>query len=190
MSYLRPRNFLLVSAVVLVAILLAVIASRYRPAGTLEKIAKALPEGVDVSLQDIDYTHTEDGRARWRLVARQVERKAQTSTLEISSPRMSFFDDNGATSGTLQAARGEVSEDYRRVQLQGDVVLTNTAGYTLYTDQLSYDSETETASSAAHVRLESERLHLEGRGMEARLRAKQLVLKEQVQGVLTPEENP
>ena len=190
MSYFRPRNFLLVTAVVVVAILLAVIASRYRPAGTLEKIAKALPEGVDVSLQDIDYTHTEDGRARWRLVARQVERKAQTSTLEISNPRMSFFDDKGALSGSLQAVRGQVSDDYGQVQLHGDVVLKNANGYTLYTDQLFYDNGTETASTDAHVQLESEGLQLEGLGMEARLRTKQLVLKEQVQGVFTPEENP
>lgn len=190
MSYFRPRNFLLVTAVALVAILLAVIASRYRPAGTLEQIAKALPEGVDISLQDIDYTHTEDGRARWRLVARQVERKAQTSTLDISDPRMSFFDDEGVVSGALQAVRGEVSDDYRQVQLHGDVILENAGGYTLYTDQLSYDSETETASTDAHVRLESAGLHLEGRGMEARLRTKQLVLKKQVQGVFTPKEKP
>ena len=110
MSYFRPRNLLLVLALVLAVILLAMIAMRYRPENNLQTLVKALPEGIDVSLQDIDYTHIEAGRARWRLVARQVERQAKTRTLVVSSPQMSFYDEQGEVTGSLQADTGEVSE--------------------------------------------------------------------------------
>ena len=183
MSYFRPRNLLLVLAMVLAVILLAVIAMRYRPENNLQTIVKALPQGVDVSLQDIDYTHIEEGRARWRLVARQVERQAKTSTLVVSSPRMSFYDEQGEVTGSLQAETGEVSEDYRKVRLHDQVVLKNTSGYTLSTDRLTYDHTTQSVATDSLVRLESSGLYLEGRGLIFHLQTKMLELHEQVRGI-------
>jgi len=183
MSYFRPRNLLLVLALILAVILLAVIAMRYRPESNLRTIVKALPEGIDVSLQDIDYTHIEEGRARWRLVALQVERQAKSSTLVVNSPQMSFFDDQGEIKGSLQAVSGEVSEDYRKVQLNDDVVLKDPSGYTMFADRLTYDHDTQTATTDSLVRLESEGLHLEGRGLVFHVQTKQLQLNEQVKGV-------
>jgi LPS export ABC transporter protein LptC len=187
MSYFRPRNLLLVLALILAVILLAVIAMRYRPENNLRTIVKALPEGIDVSLQDIDYTHIEEGRARWRLVATQVERQAKSSILVVNSPQMTFYDEQREVRGSLQAVTGEVSEDYRKVQLNDEVVLKNTSGYTLYTDRLTYDHDTQTATTDALVRLESKGLHLQGRGLVFHVQTKQLQLKEQVEGVFEPE---
>jgi LPS export ABC transporter protein LptC len=186
MSYFRPRNLLLVLAMVLAVILLAMIAMRYRPENNLQTLVKALPEGVDVSLQDIDYTHIEEGRARWRLVARQVERQAKTSTLVVSSPQMTFYDEQGEVAGTLQAVTGEVSEDYRKVRLNGQVILKNTSGYTLSTDRLTYDHDTQSVTTDALVRLESTGLYLEGRGLIFHVQSKMLELKAQVRGIFEP----
>ena len=186
MSYFRPRNFLLVLAMALAVILLAMIVMRYRPENNLQTIVKALPEGVDVSLQDIDYTHIEEGRARWRLVALQVERQAKTSTLVISSPRMSFYDEQGEITGSLQAVTGAVSEDYRVVRLNDQVVLQNTSGYTLSTDRLTYDHDTQRVTTDSLVRFESNGLYLEGRGLIFHLQIKKLELNEQVRGVFEP----
>jgi LPS export ABC transporter protein LptC len=186
MSYFRPRNLLLVLALVLAAILIALIVLRYRPENNLRSVAKALPEGVDVALQDIDYTHIEEGRARWRLVARQVERRAKTSTLVVSNPRMSFFDEQGQVTGSVQADRGEISDDYRKVTLNDEVVLTNSSGYSLFTDRLSYDHDTRTAVTDALVRLESSGVQLEGRGLIFHVQSKKLELNESVKGVFEP----
>jgi len=186
MSYFRPRNLLLVLALILAVILLAVIAMRYRPESNLRTMVKALPEGIDVSLQDIDYTHIEDGRARWRLVAQQVERQAKSSTLVVSSPHMTFYDEQGEVKGSLQAASGKVSEDYRKVQLNDEVILKNPSGYTLFADRLRYDHDTQTATTDSLVRLESKGLHLEGRGLIFHVQTKRLQLNEQVEGVFEP----
>jgi LPS export ABC transporter protein LptC len=182
MSYFRPRNLLLVLALALAVILLVMIAIRYRPENNLQTIVKALPEGVDVSLQDIDYTHIEDGRARWRLVALQVERQVKSSALVVSSPQMTFYDEQGEIKGSLQAVSGEVSEDYRKVQLNEDVVLKDPSGYTVFADRLTYDHDTQTATTDSLVRLESKGLQLEGRGLVFNVQTKHLQLNEQVEG--------
>jgi len=92
MSYLKPRNFLLVLALALALMLIVVIAMRYSPEQQLEAVVKALPKGIDVALEDIDYTHIEDGTPRWRLVSNQVKRKADSDVLGLTEPELNFFD--------------------------------------------------------------------------------------------------
>jgi len=188
MSYFKPRNLLLVLALGLALTLLVVIALRYRPGNQLQTIVKALPEGIDVSLQDIDYTHIENGKARWRLVAKQVERKASSGVMGVSSPHLSFYDKEGEPEGSLQAGNGEVSNDYQNVSLREDVVLKNSDGYTLYTDHLDYDHATQTATTDARVRLVGDDMHLEGTGLAFNLRQERLSLKADVKGIFDSEQ--
>ena len=182
MSYFKPRNLLLVLALGLALVLLAVIALRYRPESQLQTIVKALPEGVDVSLQDIDYTHIENGKARWRLVAQQAERRSTDGLLGVNSPQLSFYDEQGDPKGSVQAGRGEVSDDYQNVRLLDDVVLKNSAGYSLYTDHLEYDHATQIASTDAFVRLVADGMQLEGTGLEFYLKQQRVYLNADVKG--------
>jgi LPS export ABC transporter protein LptC len=186
MSYLKPRNLLLVMALILALILLTVIGLRYRPGSPLQKVVKALPKGVDVAMQDVDYTHLEEGQARWRLVARQADRQSATGLLAVKSPRMSFYDASGKPSGYLEADQGQVSEDYQKVRLLGHVVVKNPDGYTLYTDHLDYDQVSRMATSDARVRLVGAGLELEGTGLELNVPKRSLRLKADVSGVLDP----
>lgn len=186
MSYFKPRNLLLVLALGLALSLLVVIALNYRPGKELQTLVESLPKGIDISLQDIDYTHTEEGQARWRLVAGQVERHAASGIFGVDSPQMSFYDAEGELTGSLQAGEGEVSEDYSKVQLLGDVVLKSSAGYTLYTDHLVYDQTTQTATTDAHVRLVGDGLHLEGVGLVFHVAEHHLRLQAAVKGILDP----
>jgi LPS export ABC transporter protein LptC len=186
MSYFKPRNLLLVMALALALILLAVIGLRYRPASQLQTMVKALPKGVDVSMQDIDYTHLEEGQARWRLVARQVARQAETGVLAVNRPRMSFYDAQGESAGSLEADQGEVSDDYQKVRLSGHVVLKNPDGYTLYTDHLDYDQASKTATTDAHVQLVGEGVQLEGTGLVFNVPKRVLHLRADVKGSFDP----
>ena len=187
MSYFKPRNLLLALALGLALTLLVVIALRYSPGNQLETIVKALPEGIDVSLQDLDYTHIEDGKPRWRLVAKQVERKSSSGVMEVISPRLSFYNEDGEPEGSLQAGTGELSNDYQQVSLNEDVVLNNSDGYTLYTDHLDYDHATQTAMTDAHVRLVGDGMRLEGTGLIFNLKQERLSLKSKVKGFFDSE---
>jgi LPS export ABC transporter protein LptC len=153
----------------------------------LQEIVKALPAGVDVSLQDIDYTHIEEGRAQWRLVSQQVERQSASGIMGLNSPELSFYDEQGEMKGFLQASKGEVSDDYKKVQLRGDVVLKNSAGYTLYTNRLDYDHATQMATTDAHVRLVGDGIKLEGTGLVFYAKQERLLLNANVKGYLDAE---
>jgi LPS export ABC transporter protein LptC len=186
MSYFKHRNLLLFIALALALILLAVIALRYSPESQLEAVVKALPEGIDVSLKDIDYTHIEDGQPRWRLVSNQVERAASSGILGLDDPEMEFFDEQGQRTGSMSAVRGEVSSDYRAVKLSGDVVLKHTSGYTLQTDRIDYDHATRTAKTDAHVLMVAEGMRLEGTGLVFYVNEERLLLNADVEGFFEP----
>lgn len=182
MSYFKPRNLLLVCAFGLALALLVVVSQRYRPEHQLQSMVEALPKGIDVALQDIDYTHLENGRARWRLIARQVEHQSSAKVLAISDPQLVFFDEQGEMRGALQAGSGEVSRDYQKVRLLDDVVLKNAEGYTLYTDLLDYDQESQSATTDAHVRLVADGVLLEGTGLVFDMKEERLQLNADVKG--------
>lgn len=188
MSYLKPRNLLLVLALGLALALVAVISLRYSTEGPLPELVKVLPEGVDVSLQDIDYTHIEEGRARWRLTAKQVDRQSDSGVLGLVEPRLRFYDEHGESGGLLQANQGDVSDDYQRVKLRGDVVLKKSVDYTVYTESLDYDHATQLATTDELVRVVSGRTRLEGRGLVFDLKQNRLQLKANVSGSLDAEQ--
>ena len=187
MSYLKPRNLLLVLALVIAVILLVVIFTRYRPEDQLPAVVKALPQGIDVSLEEIDYTHIEGGAARWRLIAHEVKRLADTQVMIVKNPVLEFYNEQGAADGELQALSGEVSNDYQHVYLQGDVVLKRADGYTLFTDRLEYDHKKQFAETDAPVRLVSDRMTMNGIGMTYDVPKQRLVLKATVKGVIEPD---
>jgi LPS export ABC transporter protein LptC len=182
MSYFKPRNFLLVLAVGLALVLLVVIVLRYRPEGQLQAVVKALPEGVDVSLEDIDYTHIEGGRARWRLIARHVERQSESKVMTVNNPQLSFFDTEGRSKGEMRAGKGKVSDDYKKVRLYNDVVLKNSSGYTLYTDRINYDHETQTATTDARVRLIAGNMVINGTGLVFYVPQERVLLQSDIKG--------
>lgn len=187
MSYLKPRNLLLLVALLLALALIVVIALRYSPGSQLKQLAETLPEGVDVALSDIDYRHIEAGKALWQLQAKRVARDSSSKTLGLNLPVLTFFDEQGAVKGSLQAGRGEVSEDYQRISLHGDVILTSSAGYALYTDHMDYDHTTGLATTDAAVRMVAGEMTLEGRGLSVDLRRERLHLAAEVKGLFHAE---
>jgi LPS export ABC transporter protein LptC len=186
MSYLKPRNFLLVLALVLALALLVLIAMRYSPESQLEAVVNSLPKGIDVALEDIDYTHIEDGKPRWRLVSSQVERRADSGILGLAEPELNFFDEQGEPAGSVRAAQGELSSDYQAVKLRGDVFLQHVGGYTLQTESLDYDHATQKMTTDAAVLMVADGMRLEGKGMAVYLQEKRLQLHADVKGFLDP----
>ena len=187
MSYFRPRNFLLVLVLAISVILSVLIVSRYRPESPIQMISASLPDGVDVALKNIDYTHMEDGQARWRLVAQKVEHVSQASALRVESPHISFYDGKGDISGSLESQMGEISDDYQHVELRDQVILKSSSGHTFFSEQLFYDHDSETASTDSLVRLESEGFHVQGKGLLFSVKTKKIVLNSQVEAVFYPD---
>jgi LPS export ABC transporter protein LptC len=171
---------------ILALALLALITTRYSPESQLEAVVQSLPKGIDVALEDIDYTHVENGQARWRLLSNQVERKAASGNLELAAPELKFFDEQGEPAGSIRSQWGEVSSDYQVVKLRGDVFFQHVGGYTVETESMDYDHSMQKLTTTLHVLMTAEGMRLEGNGMTLYLQEKQLELASDVEGFLDP----
>jgi len=186
MTLLKVRNLLLLLALLLAAGLAATVALRYRPSLKIAEVVKALPEGVDLALQDIDYTHTEGGVARWRLVAKQAAHRTEERLTTVSDLRLTFFDVAGGEQGTLRARNGQVNADFSVVVVEGEVEIVSRSGYTLRTDRLTYHQADRTIRTDTPVHLMSADLELDGVGLDFDLEAQRLRVRSKVHATLQP----
>jgi LPS export ABC transporter protein LptC len=182
----KPRNLLLLLALLLAGGLAAIVAARYRPAVEVIEVAKSLPTGVDVALQDINYTHTEGGVARWRLVSRQVEHRTDEKVTALRDLHLTFFDKAGVEQGTLRARNGQVNADFSVVEVRDDVEVVNVSGYTLRTTQLTYRQQEHSIRTDAPVSLTAEGLNLDGVGMVVDLETNRIRILGKVHALVEP----
>ena len=184
MNLLKSRHLLLLLALILAGTLAAIVALRYRPAGQLAEVVKALPSGVDLALQDINYTHSEAGVARWRLVAKQVQHRAEQQGMVVADLQLTFFDPAGVEQGKLTARNGQVNADFSVVEVRGEVQIVSRNGYTLQTDHLIYHQEDRSIRTDAPVRLVSTMIQLDGIGLTVDLATQRLQVHNKVRAVV------
>jgi LPS export ABC transporter protein LptC len=186
MSLFKTRNLFLLLALLLAVGLAAVVALRYRPEVKVAEVVKALPEGVDLALKDIDYTHSEGGVSRWRLVARQVAHRGSEGLMSVSDLHLTFFDAQGVEQGTLEARNGQISADFSAIEVRDEVTVTSHNGYTLRTDHLAYRQQERTIRTDSPVRLTGRGLDLEGVGLDLDLQTMRLRVHSKVRARLQP----
>jgi len=184
MKLLKPRHLLLLLALILAGALATIVALRYRPALELAEVVKALPSGVDLALQDINYTHSEAGVARWRLVAKQVQHRAEPQGMVVADLQLTFFDAAGIEQGTLTARNGQVDADFSVVEVRGEVQIVSRNGYTLQTEHLTYRQQDRSIRTDAPVRLVSTEMQLDGVGLTLDLATQRLQVHDKVRAVV------
>lgn len=186
-ALLKARNLLLLSALLFAGILVVVVVVRYRPAPDLADVVKALPTGVDLALQQINYTHSEQGTPRWRLVAARVEHLAAEQMIAVKDLQLTFFAADGREKVTLTARHGRVNSDFRVIEVQDEVkIVSHNHGYELHTDSLTYRQEERSLVTDAPVKLASDGLQLDGVGMHLDLKAGRLHIRSAVHAVFQP----
>jgi LPS export ABC transporter protein LptC len=184
MTLFRPRNLLLLLALILLGVLAAIVMLRYRPAVEIAELVKTLPSGVDVALQDIRYSHTEGGVERWRLVAGRIERLSAEKVTSVRDLEFIFFDDKGLEQGVLKARNGQVNADFSVIEVHDHVEIAGRGGYTLRTDHLTYRQEDRSIRTDAPVNLTTDKLTLEGVGMHLDLKTQSLRILDKVRATM------
>lgn len=186
MSYFRARNLLLVFALVLAAGLAVTITLRVQPEAVIKTAVESLPEGVDLALKDIDYTHVQEGIARWRLKAEQVEHQSSDKLLLVRKPHLDFYDEEGELQGTLVAEAGQVTSAYDHVVVNGEVVLESVHGYTFFTKTLEYDHKRQRVTTDDPVKLLGEGVMVTGKGLNLNLVTRKLIIRADVDALFEP----
>jgi len=184
MNLFKPRHLLLLLALLLAGALAIIVALRYRPSLELAEVVKSLPSGVDLALQDINYTHSEAGVARWRLVAKQVQHRSEQQGMVVADLQLTFFDPEGIEQWKLTARNGLVNADFSVVEVRGEVQIVSRNGYTLQTDHLIYHQEDRSIRTDAPVRLVSTMIQLDGIGLTVDLATQRLQVHNKVRAVV------
>jgi LPS export ABC transporter protein LptC len=187
MNILRSRHLLLLLAIVLAGALVLYVVVRSRQISDIRDIStavKALPSGIDLALENIDYTQSTDGRARWRLVADRAEHHADAGMLALKNLNLTAYDDQGEKHSVLSAEQGQVDKEYTVVNVWGNVVIENRDGYRFETDRLNYSPESRIATTDSHVKVQGEGLLLEADGMWLDVEQRRLKLNSAVEAVI------
>jgi LPS export ABC transporter protein LptC len=187
MTLFRPRNLLLLLALLVLSALAAIVVLRYRPAADVAELVKSLPSGVDVALQEIRYSHSEGGLERWRLIAGRIERRSAENLTAVRDLEFTFFDEKGNEQGVLKARNGQVNADYSVLEVHDHVEIVSRDGYTLQTERLTYRQQDRSISTDAPVKLTSDRLLLEGDGMHLDLNTQTLRILARVRATIQPD---
>lgn len=179
----RLLGLLILLAVVVLTLMIGRQVSRQPEPEELE----ALPADVDLALQDLHYTQTEDGQQRWTLDAEQARYLKDSSLVHLQGVGMEFYRTGRFGDVQLVSREGRFNEETRQVEVWGNVVVTTGRGEQLFTERLRYNAAEQRLSTAEAVRMLAPGMDLRGIGMQVDLARGRLLLRKEVRMRIDPE---
>jgi len=135
-----------------------------------------------------------DGRPLYTVNADVIRQQPNNDTVQLENATLGFFDSNGGL-WTARGREGEVGQDTRQVELDGDVHVNGTPPGTLQsaeivTEHLQFDTNNKIASTQDPVTLTWSGQELKGKGMRASLNDGRVQLESAVHGRAVPSQLP
>lgn len=130
----------------------------------------------------------DDGQPVYRLQAARISQQAPGAPIALAEPQLQYRDQSQGI-WALNAQRGTLPADTRRIDLEGDVLVKGTppdggAALQVHSERLHVDMDTQLASTDTTVQMEWNRMRLAGKGMKLDLQRRHLELKADVHGQL------
>ena len=125
-----------------------------------------IPQEVSQRISDFRRVKVKDGRKVWELVAREADVKGDQSVVEVASPSVAFFAEDGRAV-EIRGAKGLVHLDgsnLRKIELAGGIEV-RVGDYVVRTDEAVYVQSEDSVTSPGRVRVEGSELALEGDGL-------------------------
>lgn len=173
---------ILLSVVTLVAVLWRNI-DRVDP----QQLVEALPDGVELALDDLHYTHNEDGQRLWTLDAENAEYLKEGQRVLLQQVKLHYYRNNSFGEVELTADRGVFDQTVNSLDVEGNVIVTAARGEQLFTERLHYDDKARLLTTEEPVRMLSEQMELSGRGMIVDLDQGRMQVLHDVRSVLRPQ---
>lgn len=176
------------AVVILLAVLfLGSVVWRHLNNQPVQEVLRTLPQEIDLALDNLHYTETEDGRQRWTLTADRAEYLRGSHLVRLAPVKLVFYDAGAFGELTLHADQGELQEDIRQVDVWGNVVVTTARGEKLVTDSLRYEEQGRRLSTAASIHYTAPRQELTGTGLLIDLEKNTLLVEKDVTMQLLPD---
>ena len=99
-------------------------------------------------------TEERDGKIIWELTCDKLRVDSLTQDMELTNVRGKFYEDD--RTWELTAARGIYDRTEQIIYLEGDVVLTNTDGSELHSEELTWLTEKETLIAEGKISVTDE----------------------------------
>jgi len=178
--------------ILLAVVLLSLVVWRHVQQKPAQEIFKTLPQEIDLALDNLNYTETQDGRKRWTLVADRAEYLRSSNLVRLNPVQLTFYEAGAFGDLSLTADHGELQEDTRQVDVWGDVVVVGEGGERLQTESLRYHDQQRRLSTTAPIHYTAPRIELTGVGLQVDLEKSTLLVEKDVRMLLLPEtkENP
>lgn len=190
MRYRERIRYLLILAVVAICAAIVVVVLLH---DRVEEPLQTLPEvamKADVTLHELNYTESEDGVARWNLVADSAAHDVDKDTTAIENLHLKLFKQQQAGDVVLTARSGSINMTTRQVHAQGDVVITTQNGYRFTTNSVDFAGKSSTdgrITTDDEVHITSDSFSITGRGLTGDLGNGRFLLKKNVTAVYFPQ---
>ncbi len=154
----------------------------YRTRGAQE-VSFTEDRDVGVRIENLEYANTREGRTVWRLRAGEATKYKARQMLTLRGIDVVFFSDDKSTF-EMKARDGKFDEARKIIFASGDVVVTNTDGYTLRTRRLRYDTKKGLITSGEPVKITGTGMVVEGLGFKVNVQDGSMYIMRDVRAVL------
>lgn len=162
---MMPVRWILGILTLLVTVILGIVLWQHIKNRPLLELLEALPQHIDLALDHLDYTQTENGIKRWTLKSERAEYLRDSQLVNLTGVDLLFFDAGSAGNVTLRADCGQLQEQTRQIDVRGDVVVTTASDDILETQSLHYDDQQRQLSTDQPFHYRSPQMTLEGIGL-------------------------
>ncbi len=151
--------------ILLTTLILGVVLWRHIQSRPIQELLDTMPQHIDLALDQLNYTQTENGIKRWTLKSERAEYLRDNQLVNLTGVDLLFFNAGDAGDVTLRADRGQLQEETRQIDVQGGVVVTTSGDDVLNTAALHYDDQQQLLSTDQPFQYRNPQMTLEGIGL-------------------------
>jgi len=165
--------------ILLLALLLAVYTAGRLLDGPVEQVVDLARPEADLAMQTIHYTETRNGERVWSLQADSAAHDLESGQARVEAIHMTVYDRRNGDI-RIDAQRGELDLQQRRVRLRGEVVVTTASGQVLHADDLLFSDLKRTVTTDGPVTVDGPGYSVSGVGLVYEIDTRRLQLRSQV----------
>lgn len=149
------------------------------PGGRKTNIIKILPDEADISIQNFVFTEVGKDNIRWevRSDSAQYEKKQDLAVFDKVRVKLTMPDGKVIV---MTGDKGEMLKDKKDLEIKGHVQIIADSGEKFSTDYLKYSDSEKKIYTGAPVVMESERIRIQGTGLEIFIQKGELILSSAV----------
>lgn len=185
----RIRYLMMLAVVLMCASLVVVVLFYQRTDESVQELKNVVMQ-ADVTLHSLNYTETEEGVARWNLVADSAAHDVSKKMTAIENIHLTLFDQDEAGDVELTANTGTIDAAMNDVHARGDVVITTQNGYRFSSDSANFvgkSSRDGQITTNDLVKITGDNFVITGIGLAGDLGEGRFVLKKNVTAIYYPE---